>query len=219
MPISIPPLPNGTPNLQDTEARNTGLSSTTELAARHNVHSTRGRGRPRADLSRCSTRVTNSQYQDLRLRAQRPGRRERPRWRPPRRPVNTVPPFHGKSHLTSTLSHQLHRILIVMRPPRSLHPMLTKSARSLTHTHYGLRRNSVPRDWSETCGFRDCTCVMALNKSPTIPTGPPKTPVDSKPQFLINSSRLLVSRVVIRAEKTYTGLEREQSFPVDVILE
>ena len=32
-------------------------------------------------------------------------------------------------------------------------------------------------------------------------------------------SELLVSRVVIRAEKTYNGLERERIFPVDVVLE
>ena len=30
--------------------------------------------------------------------------------------------------------HQLHRILILMRPPRSLQPMLTKVRRRLTHS-------------------------------------------------------------------------------------
>ena len=75
--------------------------------------------------------------------------------------------------------------------------------------HYDLRR----------FGFRKSTCLLALNKSPTIPTGPPKTPVRPKPQPLIHNGKLLVSRVVIRAEKTYTGLERERIFPVDVVLE
>ena len=60
---------------------------------------------------------------------------------------------------------------------------------------------------------------MALNKSPNIPTGPPKAPMSPKPQPLIHNGELLVSRVVIRAEKTCTGLERERIFPVDVILE
>ena len=60
---------------------------------------------------------------------------------------------------------------------------------------------------------------MALNKSPTIPTGPPKTPVRPKPQPLIHNGKLLVSRVVLRAEKTYTGLERKRIFPVNVVLE
>ena len=62
VPVSIPPLPDGTFTLQDTEARNSGLSSTDELVARHNVPSMRGRGRQRATLSR-STQATNSQYQ------------------------------------------------------------------------------------------------------------------------------------------------------------
>ena len=60
---------------------------------------------------------------------------------------------------------------------------------------------------------------MALNKSPTIPTGPPKTPVRPKPQPFIHNGKLLASRVVIRAEKTYTGQERERIFPVNVVLE
>ena len=60
---------------------------------------------------------------------------------------------------------------------------------------------------------------MVLNKSPTIPTGLAKTPVRPKPQPFIHNGKLLVSRVVIRAEKTYTGLERERIFPVDVVLE
>ena len=60
---------------------------------------------------------------------------------------------------------------------------------------------------------------MALTKSPTIPTGPPNAPVSPKPQPLIHNGKLLVSRVLIRAVKTYTGLEREQTFPVDVSLE
>ena len=46
-----------------------------------------------------------------------------------------------------------------------------------------------------------------------------KAPVDPKPQPLIHNGKLLVSRVFIRAEKTYTGLERERIFPVDVVLE
>ena len=90
---------------------------------------------------------------------------------------------------------------------------------SQVNPHYDLRRNRVPRYRCGTCGFRDCTCVLALNKSPTVPTGPPKTPVRLKPQPLIHNGKLFVSRVVIRAEKTYTGLERERIFPVEVVLE
>ena len=61
---------------------------------------------------------------------------------------------------------------------------------------------------------------MAVNKSPTTPTGPlNKTPVGQEPQPFIHNGKLLVSRIVIRAETTYTGLERERTFPVAVILE
>ena len=85
--ISIEPLPDGTSNFQDTEARNTGLSSTNEQATRSNFPSTRGRGGSRAALSRCSTRATSSQSQHMRLGALRtPVRRGRPRGRHPRRP-------------------------------------------------------------------------------------------------------------------------------------
>ena len=58
---------------------------------------------------------------------------------------------------------------------------------------------------------------MALNNSLTIPTGPPEAPVSPKPHSPIHNDKFLVSRVVIGAEKTYNGLEREQIFPVDVI--
>ena len=90
---------------------------------------------------------------------------------------------------------------------------------SQVNPHHGLRRNRVPRYHCGTCGFRDCTCVMALNKSPIIPIGPPKTTVSPKSQPFIHNVKLLVSRVVIGAEKTYTGLERKRIFPVDIVLE
>ena len=60
---------------------------------------------------------------------------------------------------------------------------------------------------------------MALNNSPTIPVGPRKPPVDPKPHPLVYKGKLLVSHAVIRAVKTFTGLERERMFPVEVILE
>ena len=87
------------------------------------------------------------------------------------------------------------------------------------NTHYGLRCNRAPLYRCGTCGFRDCTCVIALNKSPTIPTGPSKTMGSPKPQPFIHKGKLLINCVVIRAEKTYIRLERERIFPVDVILE
>ena len=99
VPVSVPPLPDGISNIQDTETNNTELSGSDEPAARYNVPSTRNRGRPRAALSRGSTRRTPSQYQDLRSRAQRQCRRGRPQGRPPRR---------SRGH-TTTSSRQIVR--------------------------------------------------------------------------------------------------------------
>ena len=218
MSISIPQLPNGTSNLQNTETRDTELSKTNEPTARNNVPSTRGRGRSRAALSRCSTRATNSRSQNVSVRAQRtPSRRGRPRGRPPRRPRGhtissrqTARENDTQPSITSDSDSDA--------PTAGLTSDVDQGATQVNQ-HYGLRRNRVPRYRCGTCGFRDCTCVMALNKSPTIPLGPVKAPVDPKPQPFIHNGKLLVSRVVIRAEKTYTGLERERIFPVDVVLE
>ena len=203
--VSVPPLPDSISNLQDTEASNTKLSGSDVPAARYNLPNTRARVRALAALSRGSTRGTPSQYQDLRSRAQRQGRRGRPLGRPPRRP---------RGH-TTTSSRQIAREIDTQ--PSITSDSESDQSASQVNLHYDLRRNRVPRYRCGTCGFRDCTCVMALNMSPTIPTGPPKIPVRPKPQPLIHNGKLLVSRVVIRAEKTYTGLERERVFPVDVL--
>ena len=207
VPVSVPPLPDGISNLRDTETLNTELSGSDEPAARYNVPTTRNRGGPRAALSRGSTRRTPSQYQDLRSRAQRQGRRGRPRGRTPRRP---------RGH-TTTSSRQIAREIDTQlsitsdsdsEAPTAQPTSDVDRSASQVNPHYDLRRNRAPRYRCGTCGFRDCTCVFALNKSPTIPIGPPKTPVCPKPQPFIHNGKLLVSRVVIRAEKTYTGLER-----------
>ena len=49
-------------------------------------------------------------------------------------PDDTLPFLHSKQLVKLTHSHQLHRILILMRSLRRLHPMLTKAPHRLTHT-------------------------------------------------------------------------------------
>ena len=49
-------------------------------------------------------------------------------------PEDTLPPLYDKQLLKLTPSHQLHRILILMRPLRRAHPMLTKALHRLTPT-------------------------------------------------------------------------------------
>ena len=100
-PVSVPSLPESMSNLQDTEPSNTELSGSDEPAARYNVPSRRDRSRPRVALSRGSTRGTPSQYQDLRSRARRQGRRGPHRSRPPRRP---------RGHTTTSLRQTAREI-------------------------------------------------------------------------------------------------------------
>ena len=49
-------------------------------------------------------------------------------------PEETLLVLRGKQVVKSTHSHQVYRSLILKRPHRSLHPMLTKAHRRLTHT-------------------------------------------------------------------------------------
>ena len=211
VPISIPQLPNGTSKLQNTETRDTELSNTNEPTARNNVPSTRGRGRSRAALSRCSTRATNSRSQNVSVRAQRtPSRRGRPRGRPPRRPRG-----HTISSRQTARENDTQPSIASDSDSDAPTAQLTSDVdqgATQVNPHYGLRRNRVPRYRCGTCGFRDCTCVMALNKSPTIPLGPVKAPVDPKPQPFSHNGKLLVSRVVIRLEKTYIHWTRKRTY-------
>ena len=150
--------------------------------------------------------------------AQRRGRRGRLRGRPPRRP---------RGH-TTTSSRQISREVDTQpsntsdsdsgAPTAQLTSDVDQRA-SQVNLHYGLRRNRVPRYRCGTSRFRDCTCVLALNKSRTLPTVPPKFPVSPKTQPLIDNGGLLVCRLMIGVEKTYTELERERIFAVDIIME
>ena len=108
VPVSFPPLPVGISNLPDTEARNTGLSSTDELAARHNVPSTRGKNSISLDTSNnlpvsgFALARKDEVAEDVLEVALLGG------------PEDTLP-LQGKQLVKLTHSHQLHRILILMR--------------------------------------------------------------------------------------------------------
>ena len=49
-------------------------------------------------------------------------------------PEDKLPFLHGNQLVKMTHSHHLHQIVIQVRPPRKLHPMLTKARRMLTPT-------------------------------------------------------------------------------------
>ena len=145
---------------------------------------------------------SNSQDTEPERSIRTPSRKGRPRGRPPRRPrghtissrqtareIDTAPSITSNSDSDASTTQLTSDV---------------DQGATQVNQHYGLRRNREPRYRCGTCGFRDCTCVVVLNKSPTIPLGPVKAPVYPKPQRFIHNGKLLVSRVVIRAEKTYT---------------
>ena len=83
------------------------------------------------------------------------------------------------------------------------------------NTRYGLRRNRIPRYRCGTCGLRDCECNYLVHAGfPIRPRGVLLT--HEKEMSFPNGT---VNCLVIRAEKTYTGLQRnENPYLVDYIL-
>ena len=84
-----------------------------------------------------------------------------------------------------------------------------------TNAHYGLRRNRIPRYRCGTCGLRNCECNYMVHAG---------FPIESQGVLLAREQEKplpsgMVDRLVIRAEKTYTGLQRSDTpYPVDYIL-
>ena len=76
---------------------------------------------------------------------------------------------------------------------------------------YQLRSRRQPRYKCGTCGLRDCVCLLAVNENRRVPTGARGVPPEREEN--------LVHRLTVRAEKTYSSLERSGDYPVDTILE
>ena len=75
---------------------------------------------------------------------------------------------------------------------------------------YQLRHRRQPRYKCGTCGLRDCVCVLAMNKKRDVPTGAPQEG---------RQHTELVHRIIVRAEKTFSGVERTKKYPVGTILQ
>ena len=90
-----------------------------------------------------------------------------------------------------------------------------KSAEALTEAseapRYQLRSKRHPRYKCGTCGLRDCVCLLAVNENRRVPTGARGVPPEE--------GEKLVHRLTVRAEKTYSAVERSGDHPVDTILE
>ena len=157
-----------------------------------------GRARPRASLPRGHQRRGA-------IRGAR--KRGRPRGRPPRithaRPntptrVRSTPSMDTDSSAPSAAvtSDQA-------APPES------------TNARYGLRHNRIPRYRCGTCGLRDCECNYMVHAG--FPIKPQGVLLAREQEKSLPSGT--VDRLVIRAEKTYTGLQRSDTpYPVDYIL-
>ena len=80
-----------------------------------------------------------------------------------------------------------------------------------TSTRYKLRKIRTPNYRCGTCGLRDCVCLLQINVGCSIKTRGADLPKES-------CTHDMVPRLVIRAEKIYTGLERQANYPLERIL-
>ena len=86
-----------------------------------------------------------------------------------------------------------------------------KSAEASEAPRYQLRSKRQPRYKCGTCGLRDCVCLLAVKENRWVPTGARGVPPEE--------GEKLVHRLTVRAEKTYSAVERSGNHPVDAILE
>ena len=86
-----------------------------------------------------------------------------------------------------------------------------KSAEASEAPRYHLRSKRQPRYKCGTCGLRDCVCLLAVNENREVPTGARGVPPEE--------GEKLVYRLTVRAEKTYSAVERSGDHSVDIILE
>ena len=82
-----------------------------------------------------------------------------------------------------------------------------------SQNRYQLRHRRQPRYKCGTCGLRDCVCVLAVNEKQDVPTGARGVPQEGR------QHTELVHRIVVLAEKTLSGVERTEKYPVETILQ
>ena len=77
---------------------------------------------------------------------------------------------------------------------------------------YLLRRKRQPRYKCGTCCLRDCVCVLAVNENREVPIGARRVSPEGR------QNEELVHRIILRAEKSFTGVERTDNYPAETIL-
>ena len=157
-----------------------------------------GRTRPRASLP-------HGHQQREAIRGAR--KRGRPRGRPPRTTC-TRPNTSTRVRRTPSVDTDSSAPSAVVTSDQAAQP-------ESTNARYALRRNRVPRYRCRTCGLRDCQCNYMVHAG--FPIRPRGVLLAREQDKSLPSDT--VDRLVIRAEKTYTGLQRSETpYPVDYIL-
>ena len=86
-------------------------------------------------------------------------------------------------------------------------------AQTRSQDRYLLRRKRQPRYKCGTCVFRDCVCVLAVHENWEVPVGARGVPPEGR------QNEQLVYRIVVRAETTFSGVDRTDNHPVETILQ
>ena len=166
-------------------------STTTKLSNAPRGHGPQGRppgrARPRASLPR-------GHQQRGAIRGAR--KRGRPRGRPPRT-------THARPNISTRVRRTPTMDTDSSAPSAAVTSDQAAPSKS-TNARYGLRRNRIPRYRCGTCGLRDCECNYMVHAG---------FPIKSQGVLLAREQEKsppsgTVDRLVIRAEKTYTGLQR-----------
>ena len=82
-----------------------------------------------------------------------------------------------------------------------------------SQNRYQLRHKRQPRHKCGTCGLRDCVCVLAMNEKRDVPTGARGVRQEGR------QHTELVHRIVVRAEKTFSGVKGTEKHPAETILQ
>ena len=78
---------------------------------------------------------------------------------------------------------------------------------------YQLRHKRQLKYKCGICGLRDCVCVLVINEKRDVPIGARGAPPERR------HHAELVHRIIVRAEKTFAGVERTEKYPAETILQ
>ena len=97
------------------------------------------------------------------------------------------------------------------KAPKPTAPKLETQTES--QDRYLLRRKRQPRYNFGTCGLPDCVCVLAVNENREVPIGARGVTPEGR------HSGELFHRIIVRARKTFAGVERTENYPAETILQ